>query len=204
MARAGQPDVNSTEHRTPRVAPERGIGLNPKRGKKRSAVSVSRYASATTRLRESSKAASVSCVRPARYRRDPASRRPTATEGCGFVELEARAPHDASLEAGHKGGGEVALEPVLRETGFVEQFEELGQLLPARGPDGNFRYGFLPPRSSSLMRVRISSRTVLNTSSRSSSPPAAREGSRNDQCRRCFAPGKVGQASLASSQTVTT
>jgi hypothetical protein len=54
------------------------------------------------------------------------------------------------------------------------------------------------------MRVRISSRTVLNTLSRSFSPPVAREETRNDQCRRRSAPRMSGQASLASSQTVTT
>ncbi len=54
------------------------------------------------------------------------------------------------------------------------------------------------------MRSLISSRTSLNTSRRSSSLPVAREGSPNDQCRRFFAPGKTGHASLAASQTVTT
>ena len=164
--------MNSTERRTPRDTSERGMGLNPKRGKKRSAVSVSRYASATTRLRESSRAASVSCARPARYRRDPASRRPTATGPRVRRARGPRSPHDASLQACHKGGGEAVLEPVLRETGFVEQFEDLGQFLAVRGSDGNFRHGLLPPRSSSLMRIRISSRIARNTLSRSSSPPA--------------------------------
>ena len=58
--------------------------------------------------------------------------------------------------------------------------------------------------SSFSMRVRIWSRTVRYTSRRSSSVPVACEGSLKDQCRRFFAPGKTGQASLAASQTVIT
>lgn len=205
MARAlaGQADVNSTERRTPRGNPERGDRSEPEAREEeirrlRQQVCLCDH-EVTGELQGGF---GQPPAQPGTAEIPPHGDRPQ--QGCGFVELEARATHDASLEAGHKGGGEVALEPVLREIGFVEQFEDLGQLLPARGADGNFRHGLLPPRSSSLMRVRISSRTVLNTSSRSSSPPAASEGSRNDQCRRCFAPGKVGQASLASSQTVTT
>src|SRR5206468_7166672 len=53
-------------------------------------------------------------------------------------------------------------------------------------------------------RASIASRTRRNTESRASSSPVAREGSANDQCKRFAAPGKNGQRSLASSQTVIT
>src|SRR5215208_4099730 len=58
--------------------------------------------------------------------------------------------------------------------------------------------------SSCSMRSLISSRTLRKTASRSSSEPSAREGSSKDQCSLFLAPGKNGQASLASSQTVIT
>ena len=122
-ALAGQANVNSTERRTPRGTSERGMGLNPKRGKKRSAVSVSSYASSTSRLRVSSRAASVS--RPAQPPAQPGTAeipphgdRPQQSRGS--VKLEGRAPHDASLQAGHMGGREVVLKPVLREAVLFE------------------------------------------------------------------------------------
>src|SRR5215210_3219595 len=52
--------------------------------------------------------------------------------------------------------------------------------------------------SSCSMCSLISSRTLQKMASRSSSEPSARAGSSKDQCRRFLAPGKKGQASLAS------
>src|SRR5215212_549122 len=97
------------------------------------------------------------------------------------MELERRATQDLSLLPGHQGGGEVVFET------------DLGQLVPARWTDWDVRHGLSLVISSRFLHARISSRTVLYTSRRSSSPPAARKGSRNDQCRRCSAPGKTGR-----------
>src|SRR5918992_1685341 len=58
-------------------------------------------------------------------------------------------------------------------------------------------------RSSSILS-RIRSLTDRKTAKRSSSEPSALEGSSKDQCSLLWAPGKNGQASFASSQTVIT
>jgi hypothetical protein len=120
------------------------------------------------------------------------------------VELQSRASHDPSVPSGHEGGGGVVCKPVPRQANLFEKLEDPGQLVPVGWSDGDVRHGLSPARSSSLMRAWISSRTFLKTPRRSSSLPLAREGSWNDQWRRFSAPGKTGQASLASSQTVTT
>jgi hypothetical protein len=90
-------------------------------------------------------------------------------------------------------------EPVRRQAGFFEKLEDPGYLVLAGWSDGEVRHGLSAASSSLLMRAWISFRAVLKTSRRSSSLPCAREGSWNDQCRRFSAPGKTGQASLASS-----
>ncbi len=86
----------------------------------------------------------------------------------------------------------MALEPVFREAGLVELLDDLGQLLLECGCDGSCRHGLVPSGSSSLMRVKISSRTALNSPSRSSSPPAACEGSRNDRAGDASRPREDG------------
>jgi hypothetical protein len=121
MARAlaGQADVNSTELRKLRGAWERGMGRKPKRAKKRSAVSVNKYASAAPSSRESSRAVSVRRLpRPV-----PRRSRVTATErskAVGPKSSRAALPTTCPLAAGDQGGREVVFEPVGRQAGLLE------------------------------------------------------------------------------------
>src|SRR5215217_4057848 len=87
--------------------------------------------------------------------------------------------------------------------------EPLGHLAPCRVLRAQEQHLLLPHRyppftSSACTRSLIRSRTLRKTSKRSSSEPSALEGSSKDQCSLLWAPGKNGQASFASSQTVIT
>src|SRR5215218_4713630 len=80
-----------------------------------------------------------------------------------------------------------------------------GRVLRAQEQHLLLAHGYPPPfNSSACIRSLMPSRTERKTARRSSSEPSAFEGSSKDQCSRSLAPGKKGQASLASSQTVIT
>src|SRR5215208_5734063 len=66
------------------------------------------------------------------------------------------------------------------------------------------RHSPRPPVKLPFRCCPISSLTDRNTPRRSSSLPTATAGSSKDQCKRRFASGKTGQASLAASHTVMT
>src|SRR5918995_530701 len=108
--------------------------------------------------------------------------------GCGInartVDLEAVPGKVAQQPFGH-------LTP-FRVLGTQEQHLLLPHLYPP------------PFTSSACTRSLIPSLTLRKTSKRSSSDPSTLEGSSMDQCSLLWAPGKNGQASLASSQTVIT
>jgi hypothetical protein len=54
----------------------------------------------------------------------------------------------------------LVFETVLRQAALFEERQDLGQLVPARGTEGDVRHGLSSVISSRLMRARISSRTV--------------------------------------------